>query len=346
MDNCVSFAIVGAGLIGKRHATAIAETSEASLACIVDPAEDGRQFAEDNRTAWFPNIAAMLEQNRPDGVILATPSQMHVENGLECVAAGLPTLVEKPIAVDVAGARKLVDAAQAAGVPILVGHHRRYNPLIQAAKKALESGAIGTIVAAHGMFWLMKPDDYFDVEWRKQPGAGPVFTNLIHDIDLLRYLCGEVVWVQALESNAVRGNPIEESSAILFRFDNGALGTVNVSDSIVGPWSWELTAGENPVYFKTDEACYLIGGTHGSIELPNAKLWRHPGKRSWWEPLITEPMNYVDEDPLILQVRHFARLVKGEVEPLVSGLEGLKTLEVIEAVKESATTGQSVTLGS
>ncbi len=198
MNTPVSLAVVGAGLIGKRHAAAIAETSEASLACIVDPADEGRKFAEDFGAVWYPTMAAMLEQKRPDGVILATPSQVHVENGLECIAAGLPTLIEKPIAVDVAGARKLVDAAAVADVPILVGHHRRHNPLIQAAKKALESGAIGKVVAAHGMFWLFKPDDYFDVEWRRQPGAGPVYTNLIHDIDLLRHLCGEVVWVQAL----------------------------------------------------------------------------------------------------------------------------------------------------
>ena len=344
MDNPVSLAIVGAGLMGPRHAAAIAESIEAKVTCIVDPAEGGRKLAEELGVVWFPSIGAMLEQDRPDGVILATPSQVHVENGLECVAAGLPTLVEKPIAVDVASARKLVDAAQAADVPILVGHHRRHNPLIRAAKKALDSGAIGTIVLAHGMFWIFKPDDYFDVDWRRQPGAGPVYTNLIHDIDLLRYLCGEVVWVQALESNAVRGYAVEESSAILFRFDNGALGTVNVSDSIVAPWSWEMTAGENPAYDKTDEACYLIGGTHGSLELPGAKMWQHTGERTWWNPIAKEPLEFVDEDPLVLQARHFARLIRGVEEPVVSGLEGLKTLQVIEAVKESAKTGESITL--
>ncbi|MBC8157710.1 MAG: hypothetical protein H8E94_00095 [Alphaproteobacteria bacterium] len=68
------------------------------------------------------------------------------------------------------------------------------------------------------------------------------------------------------------------------------------------------------------------------------------GKRSWWEPITIEPLEYADEDPLILQIRHFAGLVRGEVEPLVSGLEGLKTLQVIEAVKESARTGESITL--
>ncbi len=173
----------------------------------------------------------------PDGIIIATPNQLHVQNGLEVVAAGVPVIVEKPIADDVAGATALVEAAEKAGVPLLVGHHRRYNPLIRKAKEIVDSGRLGTILALAGQFWLMKPDDYFDIGWRREAGAGPVFLNLIHDIDLFRYLCGEIVSVQAHESNAVRGNAVEETAVILLRFASGALGTVNVLYSVVAPWS-------------------------------------------------------------------------------------------------------------
>lgn len=346
MDKPVSLAVVGAGRIGRRHIAAMAETGAADLACIVDPDEAAHAYAVELGAAWFPSIEAMIAGGRPNGVILATPNQVHVENGLDCVAAGLPTLVEKPIAVDTSSARQLVAAAEAARVPLLVGHHRRHNPLIQAAKQTLVSGAIGTIIAVHAMFWLYKPDDYFDTEWRRKPGAGPVFLNLIHDVDLLRHLCGEIVSVQALESGAVRGNPVEESAAILVRFANGALGTITVSDTIVSPWSWELTAGEDPAYRQTDEACYLIGGTHGSLELPNARLWRNPGKRSWWEPVVPKSLRVAAEDPLVRQIRHFGRVIRGQEEPLVPGLEGLKTLRVIEAVKRSAHTGVPVVPGA
>jgi predicted dehydrogenase len=345
IERPISLAVVGAGLVGKRHVAAIAETAGAVLDCIVDPIDDARVYAKETGAAWYPNLAAMIGERQPDGVILATPNQLHVENGLECVAAGIPMLVEKPIADDVASARQLVEAAEKAGVAILVGHHRRHNPLIQAARQTLASGAIGTIVAVHAMFWVFKTDDYFNNEWRRRPRARPVFINLIHDIDLLRHLCGEILWLQALESNAVRGNPVEDSTAILVRFQNGALGTINVSDTIVSPWSWELTAGENPAYSPTDEACYWVGGTHGSLELPNARLWRNQGRRSWWEPISAEPLQVDPEDPLVRQVRHFCHVIQGREQPLVPGWEGLKTLQVVEAVKSSARTGKAVTLG-
>lgn len=337
MTRRASIAVAGAGLIGKRHVEAMGQVDHVALACIVDPNEATRGFAQALGVPWYPDLGQMITAARPDGVILATPNQVHVENGLQCVAAGLPMLVEKPIAMDVTGAHQLVTAAETAQVPILVGHHRRHNPLIQAAKEALVDGAVGRVVAVHGMFWLFKPDDYFDTDWRRQPGAGPVLVNLIHDVDLLRHLCGEIVWLQALESRAVRGHPVEETAAILFRFDNGALGTFSMSDTIVAPWSWELTAGENPVYHQTDQACYQIGGTHGSMELPQGRLWRNEGPRSWWEPLNTTVLEVAQQDPLIRQIGHFARVIQGLETPLVSGREGLKTLQVIEAIKRSAT---------
>ena len=267
---------------------------------------------------------------------------MHVENGLEVVAAGVPAIVEKPIADDAASATRLVEAAEAAGVPLLVGHHRRYNPMIRKAREVIQSGRLGRVLTLHGSFWLMKPDDYFDVPWRREPGAGPVFLNLIHDVDLFRYLCGEVISVQALESNAVRGNAVEETAVILLRFASGALGTVNVSDSVVAPWSWELTTGENSAYPQQGESCYQIGGTHGSLTVPQLELWWNPGKRSWWESLARERVPYAPEDPLKAQIRHFCAVIHGEEAPLVSGREGLSTLKVIEAVKQSARIGSAV----
>jgi predicted dehydrogenase len=338
----VKLAVLGAGLIGKRHAEHVATEAKARLAAIVDPSPIGRQLAETLGTQWFASFAELVAADRPDGVIIATPNQVHVQNGLEAVAAGVPALVEKPIADDVAAGTMLVEAAEKAGVPLLVGHHRRYNPMIQKAKEIIESGRLGRVLAVHGEFWLMKPDDYFDVGWRREKGAGPVFLNLIHDIDLFRYLCGEVFSVQAHESNAVRGNAVEETAVILLRFADGVLGTMTVSDSVVAPWSWELTTGENPIYPQQDQSCYKIGGTHGSLTIPQLELWSNLGKRSWWEPLTRERVPFVPEDPLKIQIRHFCNVVRGDEEPLVSGREGLNTLKVITAVKQAAETGQLI----
>ncbi|HIP77283.1 MAG TPA: Gfo/Idh/MocA family oxidoreductase [Kiloniellaceae bacterium] len=333
MTESVNIALAGAGLMGRRHAAAIAVLPEARLAAVIDPDESARDFARECGVPWYPDLAGLLENARPDGVVLATPNQLHEAQGLDCVSAGLPMLIEKPVATTVASAQRLVDAAEQAGVAILVGHHRRHNPLIRKAKALIDDGAIGRIVAVHGLCWLYKPDDYFNARWRREAGAGPVFINLIHDIDLLRYLCGEIVSVLARDSRAVRGNEVEDTAAVVLTFENGALGTVLVSDTIVGPWSWEMTAKENPAYPQTDEACYLIGGTHGSLELPNLRLWHQGEERGWWQPITGDPVGVTAADPIIEQMRHFCRVVQGIETPLVSGREATRSLAVIEAIK-------------
>lgn len=341
----VRLAVMGAGLIGKRHAMHVKASADADLTCVIDPTPAGETVAAEFGVRWFRSLdEALKAETDLQGIIVATPNQVHLTNGLECIAAGIPALVEKPLCDSVADAERLVAAAKAAGVPILTGHHRRHNLLMQKAKEIIASGAIGTPVIANAMFWLFKPDDYFDIGWRREKGAGPVFLNLIHDVDNLRYLLGDVTAVSARESNAVRGNAVEETSVILLEFASGALATASVCDTTVAPWSWEMTTGENPAYPRADEHCYLIGGTHGSLALPSLDLRCADGKRSWYSAFNLKRPGIVQEDPLARQVTHFAKVIRGEAEPLVSGQDGLDTLRVIEAVKQSAATGQRIVL--
>lgn len=345
MGGDVKLAVAGAGLIGQRHIERILEEPAARLSAIVDPSPAGRALAGRLGTTWFESLEKLLAESPPDGLVVATPNQIHVPNGLLAVAERVPVLMEKPIADDVADGSRLVQAAEAAGVPLLVGHHRRYNPMIRKAKEIIDSGRLGRVIAVHGHFWLTKPDEYYDVAWRRQKGGGPVFLNLIHDVDLFRYLLGEITSVQAAESNAVRGNAVEETAVILLRFASGVLGSMTVSDCIAAPWSWELTTGENPSFPRQSEACYQIGGTLGSLGIPQLELWSYPARRSWLEPLTREYVSFVADDPLKVQIRHFCDVIRGRAEPVVSGREGLQTLRVIEAVKQAALSGQPVAVG-
>ena len=341
----VRIAVLGAGLIGREHATRLLAEPGAELAAIVDPAEAGKTFATERGVAWFPAWGAIPPAALPDGAIVATPNPFHVEHGLGCIAAGVPVLIEKPLAEDVAGAERLVAAAEAAGVALLTGHHRRHNPMITRAREIIAAGRLGRIVAVQAQCWFYKPEAYFDVGWRREKGAGPVLLNLIHDIDTLRHLCGEIVAVQAADSNAVRGHEVEDTAVMLLRFASGALGTVGVSDTIVAPWSWELTTGENPSYPRTGESCYRIGGTQGSLSIPALDLWHYPGQRGWWERIERERVAHPEHDPLARQIRQFVAVIRGEEAPLVSGREGLATLRVIAAMKEAATSGRTVRPG-
>jgi predicted dehydrogenase len=338
----VKLAVIGAGAIGKRHAELIVEEPTTLLAAIVDPQPSGREVAARLGAKCFSSLAGLLQDDRPDGVIIATPNHLHVAHGLEAIAAGLPAMVEKPIADDAKSGAVLVEAARAADVPLLVGHHRRYNPIVRTAKAVIDSGRLGQIVSIQASVWLMKPDGYFDIPWRREKGAGPLLINLIHDVDLLRYLCGEVGWAQADASNAVRGNPVEDSAGVLLRFESGALATISISDTIAAPWSWELTSGENACYPQQDAYCYQIGGTQGSLTIPQLEIWSYTGERSWMAPMRRERLDCRAEDALKLQIRNFRDVIRGQASPLVSGEEGLATLKVLEAIRQAVATGARI----
>lgn len=315
------------------------------LACIVDPAEAGAEEARTWDVPCHTTLDAMIDKGEVDGVILATPNALHEVGALVCIAAGLPVLIEKPIATDLASAARIIEAAEAAEVAIAVGHHRRHNPLIARAKTLIDEGRLGRIASVQGTTWFCKPDAYFDTAWRRQKGAGPVYLNLIHDIDLLLHLVGPVHRVQAMESRALRGHDVEDTAVILLEFENGALGTINVSDTAVAPWSWEMTARENPAYPATGQDCYLIGGTEASLSLPQLALWSDSSLRSWWAPIGATRFPIDFSDPLILQAEQFAAVIRGTAAPLVTGRDGMEALRVIEAVKQAATTGLAVNLG-
>jgi predicted dehydrogenase len=244
----VRIAVAGAGLIGQRHIEEIHASSVAELAAVVDPGPAAAEVAEKFGAPLHRSLAELFEKHRPDGVILATPNQLHVDGGLECVAAGVPVLVEKPIGDTVEGASRLVEVAEAAGVPLLTGHHRNYSPIMARAREIVASGVLGPIVAVVGTALFHKPDDYFDVGdgWRRQPGGGPILLNLIHEVNNLLSLVGRIVRVQAVTSNATRGFPVEDTAAMVFTFANGALGTFLLSDTAASPRSWEQTRGRTP----------------------------------------------------------------------------------------------------
>lgn len=335
---------MGAGLIGQAHIKRILEEPGAVLAGIADPAPQAKALAERLGVPWTADLAALLRTAKPDGVVVAAPNQLHVPAGLDCIAARLPMLMEKPVADTVAGAQALVEAAEKAGVPILVGHHHRHSPLIAGARAAVTQGRLGRLVAVHAMTWFLKPDDYFDTAWRREKGGGPILINLIHLVDDLRNLCGDIVAVQAMASSAARGFAVEDTAAMILQFRNGALGTVSLSDAAVSPWSWELTSGENKAYPNAGQDCLWLAGTEGSLSVPRLELWRYDGQKSWWAPIEAARIAAPEQDPLTLQMKHFCAVVRGEAKPIIDAREGTKTLEATLAVNQAAETGQTVRL--
>ena len=241
-------------------------------------------------------------------------------------------------------AARIAEVSAATGTPVLVGHHRRHNPLVAKAKEIVDSAALGAITTVHGNCWLPKPDSYYEQGWRQESGAGPLFINLIHDVDVLMYLCGPITHVQALEANTQRQAQAEEVVVATLRFANGALGTLNLSDTALAPWSWELTAGENPAYPKTDQNSYLIGGTHGALALPNLALWSQENGPDWWAPISATRYPVDNVDTLVAQLTHFGDVIRGKAAPRVSATDGLRAVAVVEAIKRAAHSGGTIAL--
>lgn len=341
----IRLAIVGFGLVGRRHAEAVGHADGAILCAVVDPDGQARSEASQLSVPCYSALGDMISAEQPDGIILATPTTLHVEQALQCIDAGIAVLVEKPLADDLQEAQGLVERAEAKSVALMVGHHRRFNPLIQQAHTQIQQGRIGDIRAVHATCWFYKPDNYFtSAPWRARQGAGPVSVNLVHDIDLIRHLCGEITEIQARSAPSRRGYENEDVGVALLQFAGGALGTVTVSDSIVAPWSWEFTSREHPFYPFTAQSSYQIGGSHGALSVPDLSLWTHDNEPDWWTAMSAEQISFEMSDPLLNQINHFVDVIHGRTSPLVSGREGLRTLAVIDAIQIAARTGQKVQL--
>jgi predicted dehydrogenase len=347
----VRIGIAGLGTIGKSHLGVLQNTASADAVAVADPSPEARDFARRYNVASYSGYREMIDREKLDGVIVAAPNAEHVPIGVACIERGIVPLIEKPIAETVEAAHRLCDAAEAKNVPVLVGHHRRYNAAAQRARKAIQDGLIGRPTIATVMYTWLKPDSYFNLEWRRKAGGGPILINLIHEIDLIRFVFGEIETVQAISSNAVRGFEVEDTAAVLLQFCSGALGTISLSDTAATPYSWDFVSGEFDLSRGTTETLkrqpansHVFAGTKGSITLPGLDYFNYQGRSEpgWLSELAQQKLDAPFANPYRAQLEHFARVVSRQEPPLVSARDATRTLEATLAVKRAAESGQAI----
>jgi predicted dehydrogenase len=342
----VRLAVVGAGGIGARHIQEIRANDDARLAAVVDFTAAAATLAQEAAVPLYASLDELLARDRPDGIVLATPNALHATQALACIDARVPVLVEKPIAHTLADGARIRDAAERTNVPVLVGHHRRHSPILRTACEIIASGVLGRLVGVIGSAVFCKPDAYFaEAAWRREPGGGPILINMIHEVDNLRAMLGEINAVQAFSSSAIRGFAVEDTVSISLHFANGALGTFLLSDTAACAKSWEQTARENAAYAAyPDEDCYTVIGTQGSFGVPTMRVRCYdPGtERSWYRPFVNRTVAFERKDPLAVQIAHFVAVIRGDATPLVTARDGVADLRVVEAIAEAATTGRTV----
>ena len=347
--NSVRLAIFGAGLMGKKHAELIRASAACTLVGICDVDPGRRSVAEELDVPFYQDAGELLGRERPAGAIIATPNALHAAGAELCARHGVHVLIEKPIADTLVAAQRIVKTAEDCGIQVLVGHHRRYNPLIQEARALVQDGTLGRLVAVSVLWTLLKPVDYYQVDWRcRRPGGGPTLINLIHELDSLRFICGEIESVYVRASSAARRLEVEDSLSISLGFENGALGSVLASDATPAPWSYEAATGENPYYFHTDENCYHFCGTLGALAFPRMELWRYAdqARAGWQYPLERSLRPVQPANPLASQLEHFCRVIRGEEKPLIDGRDATRSLAVALAVLESSRRRAPVELSS
>jgi predicted dehydrogenase len=345
----VRLGLIGMGLIGTPHAKTLQRVEECDLVAVADVDEKHKEAATKLGVKYYREYEEMIGKESLQGVIIATPNHLHVPMGIACAQQGLHLFIEKPIAPSLSEADRLIEVAKLNKVRILVGHQRRFNALVEKTREIVRGSELGKLVGVTITWALLKPPQYFEgaFAWRKNKGGGPILINLIHEIDNLRYICGEIDEVFAVSSNKVRNFSVEDTAGITFRFRNGAVGTAFVSDCVPSLAAYEATTGENPLIYHDFGNCYHFFGTDASLLFPQMKkrFYSDPAKLGWHYPITEQGVKVIHgDDPYVKEFRHFAKVIRGEEPSRISGEDGRKTLEVALAIQRSGEAGQPVRL--
>jgi predicted dehydrogenase len=340
----VRIGLIGAGFMGRKHAEMLAAVPGVELVGVADPFTDAVALEHD--VPHHADHRALLEQPGLDAVIIANPNRLHAATTLDCVEAGVAALVEKPVTEDAAEALRLARTIEDSGVPVLVGHHRRHHPAVVAAREVVTGGGLGTLVAVNGMWLTRKDDAYFDVEWHRSAGAGVMLINLVHDLDLLRYVCGEIVAIQATVSHASRDLAVEDTVSLTMRFESGALGSFIASDAAASPWTWDQATEDFDAFpFAPDTASFFLAGTAGSLSVPNLARYSYAGSDPHWHhPMSKRYEPRATGDSYTRQLEHFAAVVRREVAPSTTVRDAAMTHALLDAVRVAAETGRTVSV--
>jgi predicted dehydrogenase len=341
----VRFAVVGAGAIGRLHASVIAtRVPGAELAAVVDRTPDkAAELARAHGAEAYPTLAAALE--RVDAVAVCTPSGAHAGAAVAALDAGRHVLIEKPIDVTLAAAGRIVAAQRRAGTVAGVVSQHRFDPASRTVYRAVRAGRLGRITSAVvSMAWWRSQEYYDSAGWRGTlalDGGGAVMNQAVHSVDLLVWLLGAPVEVTAsIARLAHHGIEVEDTAVATLRFAGGALGVLHATTAA----------------YPGLTARIQLHGDRGSAVIDDDRLgYLHYAGESTGEGTVegvdegapavptagAEPMALA-LDAHTRQYRDFLDAIATGRAPLVTLDEATRTLAVIQALYESARTGRPV----
>jgi predicted dehydrogenase len=337
--------IIGCGQIAHDRvmpALELAGNSELVALFDPDPARLERAQAKAPAASIYDSLEDLLGDDTVDAVYIATPNHLHAEQTVAAAEAGKHILVEKPMALDAAQGQQMVEAADRAGVKLMVAYMTLFNPAFRAAKRVAESGALGEIVSVRGRHsYPMRPRSLSTANtWRLDPryGGGPLMDVGVYSIFTLRELTGQRTRSVAATGTVKRLHGLTEYDSILFTFltDDGTPGVIEANFTF--PSSHYELEGTLGRLVLNGHVTQLIDGRM------DAELWNQTKPRGVAERIshqvvpagLPEFANYLGE------VEHFATCVLDDREPIASGRVAVGDLQVADAVRESLRTGARV----
>ena len=334
--------IAGLGSIGRRHFRNLIALGEKDIVLL----RTRKATLPDDELAGYPvetDIHDALKKHKPDAVIVANPTSLHLDIAIPAAEAGCHILLEKPVSDSLERLDTLQQAAQKSGSKILVGFQFRYHPTLNKARELIQASVLGKVLTVHAHWGEYLPqwhpwEDYRQSYAARDDLGGGVIRTLTHPLDYLRYLIGEVesLWsfnghISALELD------VEDVAEVGLKFSNGAIGGVHLN------------------YFQRPPVHRLeIVGTQGTLRWDNADGILHfhqlpaPfGSFSEFPPApviqtFAPPEGFERNQLFVSQTRHFIETARGEPEPVCSLEDGIMALRLALAAKASSTTSQVI----
>ena len=344
-----NIAILGCGKVAHLHAQAILNLPNANLTAVWSRSKKSAvDFAQHYQTKPFETVSEMVKNAQIDVAIVCTPHPFHREPAIEAARAGANILVEKPLASTLEDADAIIEAGNSAGVKLGVISQRRWYAPVMRIKKAIEAGKIGRPVFGTVNMLGWRDKTYYDADaWRgtwKMEGGGVLVNQAPHQLDLLLWYMGEIDEVYGLWKNL--NHPyieVEDTAVAIVKFKNGGIGNIIVSNSQKpGIYGKVHVHGENgaSVGVQTDGGAMFVAGMSTVLEPPVNDLWTVPGEeklKTKWVKKDTELFNSIDPTIFYMerQIEDFLEALKTEREPLVTGEDGRRTVELFTAIYRS-----------
>ena len=341
MSDPIHFGLIGCGRVAPRHAQSFAELADARLVAVADVIESRAQrFAKEHRAEAYGDYRRLLDRRDINAVSICTPSGMHAAIAIEAMQAGKHVIVEKPMAMNLRDADRMIATAEATGVQLCVILQNRYNPPMQDLRRVVDEGKLGRLLLGNATVRWYRPQEYYEDGWHGTwaMDGGALMNQSIHHIDALQWLMGDVESVFAYTATLAHRMEAEDVGVVVLRFKSGALGTIE---------------GSTVTYPENLEGSVALFGERGSVKVGGTALnrkviWKIEGELEHERESLTR--DQVDP-PSVYGTSHkhviadMLAAIRENRAPRTNGRGARKSVALVLAIYESARTGKPVQMG-